>query len=68
MHGHGFVLPILLGLLGIILPYFPALDHSNFSSKAAREFMATFFDALSQQLAILKLVCLQLLSLFWALL
>ena len=40
-----FVLPILLGLLGIILPaagYFPALDHSNFSGKAAREFMATF--------------------------
>ena len=39
-----FGLPVLLGLIGIILPaasYFPALGKSSFSSDAARQFLAT---------------------------
>ena len=39
-----FGLPIMLGLIGIILPasgYFPALGHTSFSSDAARHFLAT---------------------------
>ena len=36
--------PILLGLIGIIMPasgYFPALGRTNFSIDVAREFLAT---------------------------
>ena len=39
-----FGLPVLLGLIGIILPasgYFPALGQTSFSSDAARHFLAT---------------------------
>ena len=39
-----FGLPVLLGLIGIILPasgYFPALGKTNFSLDAARDFLAT---------------------------
>ena len=39
-----FGLPVLLGLIGIILPasgYFPALGKTGFSSDAARQFLAT---------------------------
>ncbi len=39
-----FGLPVLLGLIGIILPasgYFPALDKNNLSIDAARDFLAT---------------------------
>jgi putative thiamine transport system permease protein len=39
-----FGLPVLLGLIGIILPasgYFPALGKTSFSSDAARDFLAT---------------------------
>ena len=39
-----FGLPVLLGLIGIILPamsYFPALGKTSFSSNAAQQFLAT---------------------------
>ena len=39
-----FGLPVLLGLIGIILPasgYFPALGQTSFSGDAARHFLAT---------------------------
>ena len=39
-----FGLPVLLGLIGIVLPalgYFPALNKTNFSGDAALQFMAT---------------------------
>ncbi len=39
-----FGFPVLLGLIGIILPasgYFPALGKTNFSIDAARDFLAT---------------------------
>ena len=39
-----FGLPVLLGLIGIILPasgYFPALGQTGFSGDAARHFLAT---------------------------
>ncbi|MBL6781282.1 MAG: hypothetical protein ISQ29_05180, partial [Candidatus Puniceispirillum sp.] len=39
-----FGLPVLLGLIGIILPasgYFPAFGQTRFSSDAARHFLAT---------------------------